>query len=89
MKIKTPDYFSGVKCIKDHSLPTKSDFKYAKISKGLNWTYCYRQFHKLELKKDEIDVEDVYWFCGLVRFLYKGYCCAINERDFIKSNDNL
>ena len=84
MKIKTPMYFSGVKRIrKSEASPTEFDFKYSEIKTTDNVFHCYGNFMSWQNHVGkEIEVTDIYHFCGLVRFFYKGYCCAIEEKDF-------
>lgn len=80
-KIKTPIVFSGIKIIKDNSPPTNDDYKYARISKAKNWLVLYREF-TMHDQPEIIEVSQAYHFCDLVRFFYKDYCCAIQEKDF-------
>ena len=86
MKIKTPMYFSGVKRIrKSKASPTEFDFKYSEVKTTDNFFHCYGIFRSRESHVgEEIEVTDVYHFCGLVRFFYKEYCCAIQEKYFEK-----
>ncbi len=74
--------FSGTKWENHNKITQEDIFNSQTVWRGKEKTSCHREFDNLQNRT--ITIDKTHFFCGLMRFFYKGYCCVLKEGDFIK-----